>query len=708
MDFASVKSTPAAASPVARLLLATAIALSLGLTVLHPSATRLVAWPWAAFATVAWLLPIAVVLRKLLRSEKFPRFGGTLDAGLALLAAAAVASALLSPQRPLALAAALPVLATCALPYALLPFFAAHRAQKTTATIGLLTLVFLGASALLWLQPWDWRGWPASRNDFPFGHANSVGSVGVLATSWLALCTVRHHGRARIFFAASTLFAAAVTLSSESRGAVLALGAAVLLAAAIFLLRRGRFLLFLLTAIAVLSVAIATNARLRGLVLRGEWTSAARESNDQRLAMLHGGLQLGLQRPFLGWGSGSVPHVFPRVRATLPGSADNIVQLHNSAAQTFATLGATGLLALLLIAAGLLRTVGGALRPDKRPTTQAPLDNTCLTCGLVAGGVVLLFDHPFAVPAFAVLAAAHLAAWRADDDNIPLSAAPRSRLVGFIALLALAPVLYFTARDLQARSAYAAALDAVTHDDCAAFIDALRRASAAMPADPFYRHQLAAHFATGHPFRSGSATTPNDPAAAIAELKVSLLANPNLEYAHYNLGWLLLDSAPAQAAQHFLSAGRLAPHRGAVYFGLGLAHLRLGARDAAVRAFATEFLNDPAFAWSPLWFDSPLTPLRPEILRLAASTPLPNTPAANALRLAWSSPPLSAPFPNGPAFRRVRTGYGVLMSHPDGSPPIDVNIQASPQLPPDLTAHLPNKGWLRGDFLLEFLASSPR
>ncbi|HYD83361.1 MAG TPA: hypothetical protein VEA63_04900, partial [Opitutus sp.] len=104
----------------------------------------------------------------------------------------------------------------------------------------------------------------------------------------------------------------------------------------------------------------------------------------------------------------------------------------------------------------------------------------------------------------------------------------------------------------------------------------------------------------------------------------------------------------------------------------------------------------------------PLTPLRPEILRLAASIPLPNTPAANALRLAWSSPPLSAPFPNGPAFRRVRTGYGVLMSHPDGPPPIDVNIQASPQLPPDLAARLPNKGWLRGDFLLEFLASSPR
>src|SRR5690606_38389716 len=134
---------------------------------------------------------------------------------------------------------------------------------------------------------------------------------------------------------------------------------------------------------AVAALGIATNARLRDVVLRGEWSTAARESNDQRLAMLQRGLQLGLQRPLLGWGPRSVPHVFPRVRAALPGSADNFVQLHNSAAQTFATLGTTGLLALLLIAAGLLRTVGGALRPDKRLTTQSPLDNLCLTCALV-------------------------------------------------------------------------------------------------------------------------------------------------------------------------------------------------------------------------------------------------------------------------------------------------------------------------------------
>ncbi len=708
----------AASSPAARLFLAAAFALAVGLTVLHPSATRILAWPWAAFAALGWLLPIGTVLYRVLRTGELPSLGRTLDAGLALLALAAVASALASPLRSLALAAALPVLAGCALPYALLPFFRSPaRGQAAFLLIGAGILATLLASALLWFQPWDWRGWPSSRNAFPFGHANTVGSVGVLATTWLAACAARTKGKARTLFAAGTALAIVVTLSSENRGASLALACALMFAAAVYLLRRGRLLLFVAFAAVALTVVVATNARLRQLVLHREWTAAARESNDQRTAMLLGGLRLGAERPLLGWGPGTVPHVFPRVRATLPGSADNVVQLHNAAAQTFATLGATGLLALVLIALGLLRSLRGrsllagdkthdrerASSPASRllPFIDQPPERLFLTAGLVGGALVLLFDHAFAVPAFAVLAAARVAAASSTAGPRP-NPLLSSRAIGLFGLLAVAPVLFATARDLQARAAYAAALDALARDDARAYVAGLQRASAARSADPYYRHQLAAHLATGHPFRGD--THPDAP-AAIAELQASLRTNPDLEYAHYNLGWLLLDRAPAEAAAHFLAAARLAPQRGEVYFGLGLARLFANDTAGAQRAFATECLNDPSFAWSPLWFEGPLAAQRSAILQLAASAPLPPGPAADALRHAWAdtSPDASAAAHPGAPFRRLRTGYGVLLGHPDGPPPVDVNVQTALQLPPSLATRLPSKGWLRGDLLLDFL-----
>ena len=43
--------------------------------------------------------------------------------------------------------------------------------------------------------------------------------------------------------------------------------------------------------------------------------------------------QLGLQRPLTGWGPGTVPLAYPRVRAGLEGSTENVLQLHSTPAQ---------------------------------------------------------------------------------------------------------------------------------------------------------------------------------------------------------------------------------------------------------------------------------------------------------------------------------------------------------------------------------------
>lgn len=676
--------------PTARIFPAFAATISctllLGLSVFPPSTTRLQAWPWAGYAAAGWILPIACALYRLARNRPHARFGGLLDAGLGLLAVTATASALTSPLRGAVLPHLLPVLGMCALPFALLPALQPATATRTWRISGLMIGTVLIVSLLLWLEPWNGLANPGSRNAQPFGHANITGSVAVLAATWLAAGAVRETGRLRILFVLGSILGVVIAASSESRGAVLALAAGGTCAAAIILLQRGRFLIFAALALMLAGGAIASNARLRELVIKGSWSEAARESNDQRTAMIVGGLRLGAERPILGWGAGAIPHVFPRIRGGLPGTADNVVQLHNTPAQLWATLGFAGLLAGGVIVAAIVRSM--------RSTPWTP-ERIALTSGLAASATVLLFDHPFATPIFAVLAAAHLTAWATQPG--PTTTV---RLPGVVALgggLLLIPALMGSVRDLAARSAFAEALDQASAGNREGYVGSLRRAVATTPHDPYYAHLLAAHLVTGHPFADPQAASRQE---AIALLERTLIANPDLEYAHYNLGWLLLDSDPAASAAHFVRSAHLAPQRGAVYLGLGLARIRLNDTDGAVRAFAAEWLLDPTAAWSPIWGQPPLHDLRPRIHALATETL-----SARSMKSPWAE--LDAPVAMGAPYRRLRTGYGVLMGHPEGVHPVDFNIQAKVILPADLRPLVPGFGWIRGQVLLDLVLNSP-
>lgn len=702
--------------PTARIFPAFAATISctllLGLSVFPPSTTRLQAWPWAGYAAAGWILPIACALYRLARNRPHARFGGLLDAGLGLLAVTATASALTSPLRGAVLPHLLPVLGMCALPFALLPALQPATATRTWRISGLMIGIVLIISLLLWLEPWNGLSNPGSRNAQPFGHANITGSVAVLAATWLAAGAVRETGRLRILFVSGSVLGVMIAASSESRGAVLALAAGGTCTAAIILLQRGRFLIFAALALMLAGGAIVSNARLRELVIKGSWSEAARESNDQRTAMIVGGLRLGAERPILGWGAGAIPHVFPRVRGGLPGTADNVVQLHNTPAQLWATLGFAGLLAGGVIVAAIVRNM--------RSTPWTP-ERIALTSGLAASATVLLFDHPFATPIFAVLAAAHLAAWaliRAPGHKFkdrpsvspahpvtplaPPSSSPLQPLVighwslaipAFALALLLVPALAGTLRDLAARSLFAKALDQASADNREGYANSLRRAANMAPDDPYYAHLLAAHLVTGHPFADARAASRQE---AIALLERTLIANSDLEYAHYNLGWLLLDSDPDSSAAHFERSAHLAPQRGAVYLGLGLARIRLNDTDGAVRAFAAEWLLDPSSAWSPIWSQPPLDTLRPRIHTLATET-------LSVLHMSAPWINLDAPVTMGAPYRRLRTGYGVLMGHPEGMPPVDFNIQAKVILPADLRSRAPAFGWIRGQVLLDLL-----
>ena len=96
-------------------LLASAVFAALSLCT--NAATRFYQWPWFFYWQVLLVAPIAILVARLVAGARLARFGGWLDGGLVLLAAANVVAAIFSPFRPQSLNAALVPVAAVSLAY---------------------------------------------------------------------------------------------------------------------------------------------------------------------------------------------------------------------------------------------------------------------------------------------------------------------------------------------------------------------------------------------------------------------------------------------------------------------------------------------------------------------------------------------------------------------------------------------------------------
>jgi len=445
-------------------------------------------------------------------------------------------------------------------------------------------------------------------------------------------------------------------------------------------------------------------------MLRREPASAEPNlSNVQRTAMLTAGWRMGADRPLLGWGPGSTPFVYPHYRAGLEGGAENVLQLHSAPIQLWAELGVFGLVgafAFLLLALRAAVVTQNAIGPDLRSgSASQAADLECnhgdtafrphlVVLGLAGYGVFSFTDWQLDVPVFAFALAAGAALLPAP------AAGPRFSLrvaLGVLSFAALASIALLGRRDPTS----------------ALNVQALALAQNSAKAD-----------------------------AAIGLLQKSLALNPDQEIAHFNLGWLLVVRDPAVAERHFLAAAHLVPDKGGVYFGLGLARLNQGRREAAVRAFALECLNDPLFLTSPWWRVPPLGELRQthalEFIRLSQEVAqrlalrggwVAREAAYNAALTEWllgqSAPgemlgrsltpervtyfahrPAPPDFKRGPvrAYRRERTGYPVLMRDLDLPVPTDLfDVQENPLAADELRFLFSRKGWLPSPLLLALL-----
>ncbi len=617
-----------------------ALAVFAALSLSTSAATRFYQWPWFFYWQVLLVAPVALLAGRLVGSRRgLPRFGGWLDGGLGLLVLANLAAALLSPFRPQSLTAALVPLAGASLAYLILDWIErggagrALRIARVARLAGALMGLFVAISLVLWLAGSVGPAWTggrplraalAIRNPEPLGHPVYTAGFLVLAIPWLAALGLAARGWARGGWLLAAAAALALVPTTSSRGGALAVAAELAAAAALWAAATPRRpgLRWLVPGGVLLAAGLVVTAdpRLRGLLTTGRWSEAAGESNRQRSAMLAAGWLMGRDRPWTGYGPGTVALVYPHYRAQLPGGVEDVLQLHSTPAQLWAELGLPGVLGALLAGIGLAGLARGSAR--RRADAAAPRRERMLSTALIAGaagyGVVCLFDYQFDVPLFAAAAAALLALWRA---CVPVTgAAPPgpvippgwARAAGGLLFAALAAVLVPTLAEVRAHAAFAAAVAAREAGDGAAFAAGAERAADLAPWDTFPLTQLAAFYGEQLAGPADAAALPAARERCVALLRRALAVYPDEEYCHFNLGWLLLPGDPAAAEAHFRAAARLAPDRGGIGLGIGFCRLARRDRPAAAEAFALEWLNHPAALASPLWDDPSMSDLRQE------------------------------------------------------------------------------------------------
>jgi O-antigen ligase len=682
--------------------------------------------PWNG---LLWLVQLAAIIALLLRTFSKDRSFLLPSRGwcglAAVFSAVVVCSSMMSPYRGTSVQAALMPLAAVA------TFFVVHdwiRQRPEHGMAALLRMIgwFSIAAVLVSLGRWattdllnsttihSFSSLFVYRNAQPLGHSNYTAGLALLTLPWLALLAIKARSiLSKIGFSLASLLALVMLFSSGSRGGIVglaALGVVALWQAR--LPRRQLVLLAVLAATAAVALAYA-HPRTRTLLLgRNSTVDPLKISTIQRSAMLAAGKQMGADRPVLGWGPGTTPLVYPRYRAKLEGGAENVLQLHNTPLQFWADLGLGGAGCVIgfciLVGCACMRrrrqniepgTDGGDRVDTARPAPARLSTGSVAATALITLGGYLVFavsDYQLDVPVFAFAVALCAAIIAPPGNAVASNRARRALQLSIVASLALVSLF---ARSDQTPGLNGRALSI--------------------------------------------AANPNRADEAIALLRESLVLNPDQEIAHFNLGWLLLVRDRTAAERHFVRAAHLVPDKGGVYFGLALARLNQGGREAdASYALALECLNDPLFLTSPWWREPAIAALRNPSLaqldRLAqhASAELEarhDSRARDARYLLALIPWLEgrgslgevlarsltsqrvsyfAARPHVPdlksapirSYRRERRGYPVLMRNLDLAPPIDLfDVRETVLFADELNFLFPAKGWLPSPLLLRFL-----
>lgn len=624
------------------------------LALMPNGATQIYQWPWSLGTSLLATAP--VVLLFLIGFGRKTSLGGRANLVVGLLAATLVLSGLTSRFATQSLDAALiglGMLATifCSASY-LTTGESDDRAGKLLKWIGWFGVIFSLISLYGWVMGtlrWEalkvaeinWNvganviEWNAFnyRNESPLGHGNYTAGLTLLLIPWMIGLALSQRRWKRVFWSVATLLVGFVLFTAGSRGALLGVATAVAGLLALLALRRTiqpkhLISLGLVGLLGVIALSLS-QPRVRQLIHDFGQSRELNAGDQQRWSMLEAGLRMGADHPLIGQGPGVTPLTYPGYRAELAGGVESALQLHSTPLQIWADLGTVGLilsLVLILIAGYRLWR-----RPWTAPTgNKASIQSIALGSAVISTSAYLAFaltDFQLDVPVFAGFLAINLGVILGSTRPEERARSPGSifsvralRMTAVLATILLTmPVLWSVGQETLARRAHSAAVDQLERGDWIGFENGIQDAMRWSPRNAFYPVSGALGM-----LRIAYQTTDPEKAPlleerAIGYFRQSLAINDDQEIAHFNLGWLLLESDPASAEQHFRRAAALVPNKGGVYLGRGLACFEQDIPEGTVSGFALEMVNDPSFALAPFWDIPIFRAFRPAVMEKAIS-----------------------------------------------------------------------------------------
>jgi O-antigen ligase len=312
-------------------------------------------------------------------------------------------------------------------------FFSVSQSVRRTAGIKCLALFLALFGSLVALfamtQQFTWNGklyWVvANRNGgWVYGpyvnHAHYAGLMEMLVPIPLVFAMMPYWRKPiRVLFGFSALLMASTIFLSQSLGGILALGVQmVALGILMGLRRRSRRQLLLLLLLSVLLVAL-----LMMLSPGGIFTTISRlhdplgkEGAGDRLLIAKDSIKMIAARPFLGWGLGTFPVVYPSFRSFYTNFFVN--EAHNDYIQATVETGISGLILLCGFVAIFYRTILGGIDRWRHDVRAA------VTLGATVGvtGILVhsLSDFNLQIPANAALFFA-LASLATGSQKLPRS-----------------------------------------------------------------------------------------------------------------------------------------------------------------------------------------------------------------------------------------------------------------------------------------------
>ncbi|MFE4107916.1 O-antigen ligase family protein [Almyronema epifaneia] len=460
------------------------------------------------------------------------------------------------------------------------------------------------------------------RNWHPIGHQNYVAGYLVLELPLLVGLGIVQKGHWRWLWWTGVGLGLVALYTTSSRGGFLSLAVTGGVTLALLLLKSKlpRLWLGLIGCgfLSLLILLIGTNNRLRSLfesVLTGsEGGELAYRAITNTI-----GWHMGLSHFGSGIGLGGVPITYQKYRPVWAGrEAELAFQLHSTPAQLWAEMGIWGFLIPL---AGGVVLMGGIIRWQRlvNQTSDAAILTGALLGGLLGYATLSLTDYQLdnlCISGVLIIFLAALAYQLRQIPTVNADASSQKPLRRSLVVMGLGFFVIVQLWLIPVHRAWALShtgFEALAQNQFDRFVQNVARASRLAPWEPYYPYQLAWNLGNLS-FQTENSASQQTREAAISWFKTANAISPYQEFGYSNLGWLLVNQAPQEAAQAFMQSANLIPNKRGVFLGLGFSLLGQNQPDLAIPALVLELLRQPSLITSPIWRIDQFAAIYPQLL----------------------------------------------------------------------------------------------